>query len=417
MFLRLWKKECMQVAKSLIYWLYIIVLVMFYVSQMGALSNEMIVPPKPGQESYGEYGTEKVNDEQVIMSAALGKLASGYYYEHFTTYPVGFAKNITLSEAETNEIAEILKTTTGMDKKDIEADIGKFYENMDMEHDWIPYTLEPLEGLSYETFLQQMERVTEILGPGSEFTVDQMTSVRVPMDYEAAKQAYKDLLEKDGYTGAFLRLFCDYMGIIVGILPVFVVATRILRDKRAEMQELVFTRKASSVTVIGSRFLALVSMELLPVLLLSIMPMVDCMLYAKEAGIRLDYLAFLKYDFGWILPMILVVTAVGLFVTEFTESALAILIQGVWWFVSLQTGVTAMSGGNYGWNLIPRHNTTMNYSGFAEGFSQLFYNRLLYVVLSIVFIVAAMWMYEQKRKGHLRRNGKILQHFKRTAKA
>lgn len=417
MFLRLWKKECMQVAKSLIYWLYIIVLVMFYVSQMGDLGNDMVAPPKPGQESYSEYGTVKSDDEQLIMSEALGNLASGYYYEHFTTYPAGFAKNITLSEAEIKEIADILKTSTGLNKEDIETDIGKFYEDMDVEHDWIPYTLEPLEGLSYKTFLQQMERVTEILGPGSEFTVEQMTSVRVPMDFETAKQAYRDLVEKDGYTGGFLRLFCDYMGIITGILPVFVVATRILRDKRAEMQELVFIRKASSATVIGSRFLALVSMELLPVIFLSIMPMGDCMLYAKETGIHVDYLAFLKYDFGWMLPTILVVTAAGMFVTELTESALAILIQGVWWFVSIQTGVTAMSGGNYGWNLIPRHNTTMNYSGFAEDFSQLVYNRLLYVVLSIAFIVAAMWVYEQKRKGHLRRNGKILQHFKRTAKA
>lgn len=417
MFLRLWKKECMQVAKSLIYWLYVVALVIFYVSQLGSLGNEMIAPPKPGQESYGEYGSVETDDEQVIMSAALGELAWGYYYEHFTTYPVGFAKDIALSTAEKDEIAEILKTTTGMEAKEIEKDIEKFYKDRDMESEWTPYTVKPLESVTYESFLQQMKRVEKILGAGSYFSVEQMTSVHVPMEYEDAEQAYKDLTEKDGYTGAFLRLFCDYMGIMLAIIPVFVVATRILRDKRAGMQELVFTRKASSVSVVGSRFLALVSMEFLPVVLLSVMPMTDCMLYAKETGLHLDYLAFLKYDFGWLLPTILAVTALGLFVTELTESALAILVQGVWWFVSLQTGIAGMDGGAYGWNLIPRHNTVMNYRGFAEGFSQLVYNRLFYVVLSIVLTAAAMWVYEQKRKGRFRRNGKILQHFKRTAKA
>ena len=63
------------------------------------------------------------------------------------------------------------------------------------------------------------------------------------------KEEYDNLVEKDGYTGGYLRLFCDYMGIIVAILPVFVVATRSLRDKRAKMKDLVYTRKVSSATL------------------------------------------------------------------------------------------------------------------------------------------------------------------------
>ena len=130
--------------------------------------------------------------------------------------------------------------------------------------------------------------------------------------------------------------------------------------------------------------MAMVTMMMVPVMVLSLAPMIDCMTFTKGSGIHLDYLAFLKYDLGWLLPTVMVVTAVGLFVTELTESALAVLIQGIWWFASLQLGVSEMGGGQYGWNLVPRHNTEMNYTGFINGFQQLLMNRVFYAVLAPV---------------------------------
>lgn len=147
-------------------------------------------------------------------------------------------------------------------------------------------------------------------------------------------------------------------------------------------------------------------MMMIPVILLSFAPMIDCITFINGSGMKLDYLAFLKYDLGWLLPTVLIVTAVGYFVTEFTESALAVLIQGIWWFVSLQLGVRGMSGGMYGFNLIPRHNTEFNYTGFAEGFQQLLLNRMIYVGMALVLMAATVWIYDKKRKGHLRKNGK-----------
>lgn len=418
MFLELWKKECGQVAKSLIYWLYVIVLAVFFVSQLGSLKSHMLKEPKKGQDSYAEYGTMQSNDEREIMRTALSSLAQGIWYEDFTTYPVGFAKHITLSEMEMDEIEGILLETTGMSRDAAGEDIARHFQENNPENSYVPYVAEPKEGLAYEDFLRKMERVSEILGPGSDFTEERMkASAKLPMDYEGAMEAYRDLVEKDGYTGGYLRLFCDYMGIILGILPVFVAATRILRDKRAQMQDLIFARKASSFAIITSRYAAMLCMMMAPVMVLSLVPVVECVTFTKGSGIALDYLAFLKYDLGWLLPTVMVVTALGLFLTEITESALAVLVQGIWWFAAISLGVDKLHGGQYGWNLIPRHNTEINYSGFANGFTQLVYNRIFYVILAFALTAVTILIYEKKRKGHLRRRGKILRNYKRTDEA
>ena len=171
-------------------------------------------------------------------------------------------------------------------------------------------------------------------------------NVQIPVDYEGAAANYRDLTEKDGLTGGYTKLFCDYMGVVLGILPVFVTATRMLRDKRSRMQELIYARRVPSGTVMGSRYLALVCMHMLPVVILSVIPTVNCIRAGIE-GVNLDYLAWMKYDLGWLLPMVMAVVSVGIFCTELTETALAVLVQAVWWFVSLMTGGTSMYGGRY----------------------------------------------------------------------
>ena len=69
---------------------------------------------------------------------------------------------------------------------------------------------------------------------------------RFPATYEEAMEEYNSFLYDDKITGGYARLFGDYMGIALGILPVFLVVTRELRDRRAGMEELIYTRTASS---------------------------------------------------------------------------------------------------------------------------------------------------------------------------
>ncbi|HJD33204.1 MAG TPA: ABC transporter permease [Candidatus Mediterraneibacter tabaqchaliae] len=413
MFMTLFRKECAQTVKSLIYWLYVACLVLFFNSQLGNM--HILAPPQEGQENYLDYGYKTDISEQEIMKTGAGSLVWSYYYDNYVTYPVGYAKSVSLDEEEKEEIGDIIYSLTGMKPEEIEADIASFFETHDIQT--TQYEVRLKKSLTYEEFLQHMDSVAEILGPGSGYTEEMLrANVRIPVDYKGAVENYRDLTEKEGLTGGYTRLFCDYMGVILGILPVFVTATRVLRDKRSRMQELIYVRRASSGTVMGSRYLALICMHMLPAVVLSVIPTINC-IRAGIAGADLDYLAWMKYDLGWLLPMVMAVISVGILCTELTETALAVLIQTAWWFISLMTGGTSMYGGNYGWNLIPRHNTELNYAGFAEGFRQLAVNRIIYAVLALAFLALTIFIYERKRKGHLRRDGKIFRNHKSAVKA
>lgn len=402
MFFKLFMKECSQTAKSLTYWLLVIIMVLFFASQMGQMDMEKA--PEKGLE---DYGVKPSKDKNIIMSATLGMLAGEYAEGRYTTYPIGFVKSVTLGKEEEAKAGEILKEATGLDKEEIEEKIDEFYENSGGIITSRP-VLEPLESLSYGRFEEIMQEVDDMLGGGSSYALDSLgDNGSEPKTYEDAVKEYEELVQKDGYTGGYARLFSDYMVIILGILPVFLAVTRELRDRRANMQELIYVRRSSSMTIIASRYLSMVVMILIPVFALSIQPLASCVTYAKTAGISVDYLAFAKYIAGWLLPTVMVVTALGMLLTELTDTALAVLVQGAWWFVSIFMGAKTMDGGRYGWNLIPRHNTILNYSGYQEGFSQLLTNRILYASLAVIAVSVTAWIYSQKRKGRMNIRGKI----------
>ena len=402
MFFKLFMKECSQTAKSLTYWLLVIIMVLFFASQMGQMDMEKA--PEKGLE---DYGVKPSKDKNIIMSATLGMLAGEYAEGRYTTYPIGFVKSVTLGKEEEAKVGEILKEATGLDKEEIEEKIDEFYENSGGIITSRP-VLEPLESLSYGRFEEIMQEVDDMLGGGSSYALDSLgDNGSEPKTYEDAVKEYEELVQKDGYTGGYARLFSDYMVIILGILPVFLAVTRELRDRRANMQELIYVRRSSSMTIIASRYLSMVVMILIPVFALSIQPLASCVTYAKTAGISVDYLAFAKYIAGWLLPTVMVVTALGMLLTELTDTALAVLVQGAWWFVSIFMGAKTMDGGRSGWNLIPRHNTILNYSGYQEGFSQLLTNRILYASLAVIAVSVTAWIYSQKRKGRMNIRGKI----------
>lgn len=402
MFWTLFRKECRMLLRSLIFWLYVLGAALFFFSQMGTITFES--KPEPGQESYGLKISDKKEDQ---IRGTLGLLAESYLNDTFTTAPVGFNKHVSLSDGEKQEIETILEDTTGLSTEELETCYEEWVKSQTVAMEDGSYmmvggnfVLEPKEGLAYDTFLTDMQKVCEILGPGSGFTEEGIRqNAMVEMTYEDALEEYNNLLEKDGLTGGYARLFCDYMGIILAVLPVFVAVTREIRDKRAQMKELLYVRRASSFTILFSRYAALCLCMFVPVLLLSCYPLAECAGFVQGKGISLDLTAFFRYSFGWLLPTILVVTALGIFLTELTGTAVGVLVQAAWWFLSIFAGSDTMGGGAYGMNLIPRHNTEFNYTGFHDQFSQLALNRGFYVVLALALVTAAAMIFEARRKG------------------
>lgn len=413
MFGTLFLKECRQIWKNLTYYILVAGLVFFYGSQMGTISQ--LTKPVPGQE--GSYGTKPSEDPDKVMGATLALLAREYEENSYTAYPVGFYKNVVLNTEKAEKVHQILKSCTGLSEGYTEA-----IEQTEYQEDspiLVGYQgeerLSPREGLTYEEFLEEMSKVDSILGGGSSYSRETVNeNAQDPLTYEEALESYEKSLYEDKISGGYARLFCDYMGILLALLPVFLAVTRSLRDKRAQADQVIYARKISSGAIMVSRYLATVVMISIPVLLISIMPLMQCVYFGKILSVSVDYFAFLKYFGGWLLPSIAVVTALGFFFTELTNSPVAILIQGVWWMISLFMGAENLVG-KVGWNLMPRLNSSADTGIWQAQFPQMIKNRLLYVVAAVILMIATTGIYHLKRKGVWGNGRKISGNHKRVS--
>ena len=415
MFFKLFAKECGQMLKSLIYYLFLAALIFFYVSQVGSFTPYS--EPLKGQEQ--SYGLKTSSDKQEIMGATLAMLAGEYEGNSYTAYPVGFYKNVVLTEEKQKGIHQILTACTGMEDGYSEA-IRASDEKTPIENGASiqmtgvnPPILAPAENLSYDKFLRYMKKADKIIGGGTSYAADKIkNNAMTYATYDDAKKIYDASLYTDRISRGKARIFCDYMGIILGLLPVFLAVTRTLRDKRSMAQEVIYARKASSAAIIAARYFAAVFLIAVPLFLLSVMPTLQCMYYGHQLGVAVDLLAYGKYILGWILPEAAFVLALGFFLSESVGGPAAILVQVVIWIVSISAGGTKLVG-TVGWNLIPRFNNDQSTDVWLSVYGQMVKNRLLYAGLALALMAGTMVIYHMKRKGALGGRGKNFIHRKR----
>lgn len=401
MFFTLFMKECKEMLRSITYYIFIIALVCFYLTQMGAFIG--ITKPMPDQDS---YGTKYSDDPDKIMKDTMILLMGEYCENSYVTYPVGFYKEVHLNGEKQQKVLDIMDKLLVADKEELtkmqEGKSSKSYEDLAVFN----------EEITYEEFAKDMTSIDLVLGKGSKYATDSLEcNSETELTYEEALQEYEDIVEKDQVSRAYARLFCDYMGIILAILPVFLAVTRVHRDKRAKAVEVIYTKKSSSAVIVLSRYFAIVCMTLLPVILLSISPALQTIYCAKSNGVNGDWLVFPQLIAGWLLPTILITISLGFLVSELTQGPLAILIQGGWWFVSVFMGMGKMVGG-VGMNLIPRFNTFGESSEYVQMIPQLIRNRLFYSAFAILLLLVTILLYDKKRKGVQLFNGTLSLHRK-----
>lgn len=106
------------------------------------------------------------------------------------------------------------------------------------------------KSIEYDRFKELMDSADRCIGGGSSYSDLYLYRFgAVPKTYQDALDDYTAMAEKDKMTGAYARLFCDYMGIVLGLFPVFVAVAMGLKDKSARVNELMYTRKASSFSI------------------------------------------------------------------------------------------------------------------------------------------------------------------------
>lgn len=273
------------------------------------------------------------------------------------------------------------------------------------------------EDLSYDHFRELMREADDIIGGGSNysdtFIVENFSYV--PLSYADALEDYEQFINDDKIIGAYARLYCDYLGIMLAILPVFVMVSFVSLDRKSHMEQLAYSRKISSVRLVFTRYLSFVSVMLLPVILTAILAYIK--VKSLYPGNALDILLFVRYIALWLVPNILISSAVGMLITEMISGLLAIFVQGAWWFYGFILSTSGLMGNIGKFSLVMRHNSIGGYDSFHAQWSNIMFNRIFFTVLSIVAIVLTALIYELKRRGIFNGLQINMQNFKHKSKA
>ena len=441
--MKLYFKECKKIATSVIYYLLIAILVFSWFQNFRGVTKTEInwakgIPPadigferplllKPS-ENDGYFGNKVSEDDpEAIMMGVTRALLSEYKNNSYAAYPLGYYKAITLSNEEQKRVLEILSEITGLTEeqlKDLPEDYFPEVTGTIISFDAMsvdengnlntvmerPASTESeddkqkhfISQVTYEHFKELMQEMESIIGEnGSQYSLEMMITYfgMSEMTYEEAYEKYNQTINQDKMTGGFARLFCDYMGLELGLYPVFLVVFLWMKDRMGNAAELIYSKKISSARLVVSRYLASITMVFIPVLLLSFESLVPLISFGAEKGISVDYFAYVKYMLWWLLPEVMAVCAIGIFFTLLTDSPIAVAVQFLWWMVD--KGVTGLSGDTKAATLMIRHNTLRGYEIIQDGFQIIWINRLLMAGIGILFVILSIWVLKFKRKGKI----------------
>lgn len=404
MFLTLFRKECGQILRSLVFYIYVVIFLLFMTSQLGSVNVNELKRPEPGRS----YGVTYSKDETAIMERTLADLALDVYHGSFATYPLGFYKKVTLNEQELELIKGYLRECTGKDYEELlYQELADYFEespSLDFAEAAAKassYRLGVKLGLEYGQFLEIMGEVCRVVGRGSAYEPSALTAgVRVPRTYEQAVQDYEAMVDIDKVTGSYARLFCDYAGIVLSVFPIFLGVSRGIKDKRSGAADVIYVKPASSLCIIWSRYLANVFMMLLPVLITAVAVQAPYLYHAGTLGILGDSFAFVREACIWLLPEIMIVLALSFLLTEATGGLAGIFVQTAWAIGCLFSARTLV--GDFGLKLIVRWNSAGRTLEYLEQRNGLYVNRGYYAVLALVLTLLTVAVYHMKRKGSLK---------------
>lgn len=441
--------ECKKIAKGVSYWLYVVALFVTGIQNYDVVvESELRRADNPVSVFYmaedGAYAksTDALNEDiqNKMMIGATTRLLGNYRSNRYEYYPFGYVKEKVLSEKEQAMILSCLQELTGLS----ELSINGTGENGDLEDFQISgggaFVLNPGQGsinesgqfvvepgdweyvenesdifgalenrknilevqVTFNRFKEIMNSVNALIGRNSYFSWTMLTMYYCENDMQSnpiTEVQHREFYEKDHVTGAFARYFCDSISLVMLCLPAFVIIDLWLRDRRHKMRALIYPRTENSAKIISIRFAAAICMCMLPVLILPLKSLVILINYCDSIGIHADLFAFAGYSFGWIFPTILLIVAIGLFVTVLTENYSAILLMGLVWLLG-RPSVDKIAGGNYGlFDLIIRHNTLKGYGRMLENIRMLILNRVLISAAALMLMAFSILIYNAKRRG------------------
>lgn len=223
---------------------------------------------------------------------------------------------------------------------------------------------------------------------------------------EQALVHYKEKVEAGELLPGAARYMNDYLSLSAGIFPVFLSAFLLLRDRSSRMSELIYSRRVSSWTYVGAKFIAhgfMLSLVYLALAVAGGWQTVNAL--GLEGQTAEAIFLFLGYTAWWLLPTVWASVAFGMFGSMLFRRGIApIALQIVWWFISVLPLM-----GSYGlYKLIIRFNSPNDYDLYKAWADEIAINRSFYILLAVLLAAGAALLWERNRSqadvGRVRRN-------------
>lgn len=197
------------------------------------------------------------------------------------------------------------------------------------------------------------------------------------------------LEEGDSLVFCLARSFGDRFGAFLIFFPAFVIATTVFRDQQAEQAKTnSVTKEQSGLASVLSRYLVQTALLFVPILIAATVAA------GSVTTSFLELLRFYQISFVWLLPVLLVETALVQLVTLLTGRCLpAILTQLIVWVIT--TGSTTAVG-DYNSCLAIRHEDPAAYEAYVNHLDSFIINRIL--VLLIAFLLVTVSVLIDRRK-------------------
>ncbi|WP_054939979.1 ABC transporter permease [Paenibacillus ihuae] len=206
---------------------------------------------------------------------------------------------------------------------------------------------------------------------------------------------YNEKVEAGELLPGAARYFSDYLSLPAGIFPVFLSAFLLLRDRSSRMSELIYSRRVSPWTYVGSKFFALGIMLSIVYLVLAVAGGWQTVNALDLEGQTFEaIIIFLGYTAWWLLPTVWTAIAFGMFGSMLFRRAVApIALQIVWWFISVLPLM-----GSYGlYRLFIRFNSPDDYDLYRQWAGEIALNRSFYLLLALLLTAGAALLWERNR--------------------
>ena len=411
-------KECKYILKTPANLIYIFFVGLFffsvYVPDVGA---DNYLPPQSGETAQsapgmfvnplGEYRAVPDGDDNKTIAIGVSTLLNEFIPNKFDASFLGGSKIISLNERDKQKVYEILERICGKEilEKALSSEMQEGAYSFDKITEYPQVRMFILScqfDISINEFNKLMREVGKIVGGQNKYQSPEDFVSKKQATYDEAMEYYNEIITenlfgKEKLTGGLARLFADRMSVISLLLGAIVAVFYFFRAGKSN--ETLYPKRISSMKIILIKYMALLTALLLPIILFGAAALVQAAQIAAQYGVSIDVFAFVKITVAWVLPSIMISASTAMLITLLTDTPIAVFAWLVIWF--LQTATPPFIG-SYGIDrMMIRFNTVLKYDLFQLVRTEIIVNRVFYTVLSFLFVLLTIWIYELKRGGIL----------------